>query len=839
MVDYVIHSLLEMTEHQHLVRHWPVMFSAIRTEIPQPDGISDRQAVATQRVLLRMLATSAELERESLASSSKETTQPTYSRTSKKRKKTDRDVEQSLDALSVALMKNLPSLLSAFKADVVAMRDLTKLPATITASVLSLPARRADFQSLVKALCQLFSHSTDEQVLQNIARTLSQWVEGDHSRVSEVKMQLKRLSGGLQDRLMELYAESEPKDNKDQLKSPRRKRRAPYHADSSSTDSSFEIFSTSKKVDAEYSIAQMMVRWKILLMECQAKYLFEKIEGQDLDDLDETEGLYNTISEAMGKRLLDRRPLDDRPIEDDGTKTVETVRTIWRDEDPNIHQVVSRGVDVALNVLLLLVANELSDTMERLNDTPKKPSDQAVIKSDESVNVDDLLVVRMRDRLVKLLGLCFDQHIVENEDVEYTVEQQEFASSVQNSAGRVASDLRTLFPQGWSAASNPVRKVLALTGGPEVSHLIGGFARWVQFQEDATESRNEVGSKELVNNALLPLARVTVANSNDFYRREAALVLANITGSGTYVTQTVVSWARILKKTNPVRMLESHMACLRLAFENWVNTDPEDLHGSSPTEEELEAFEDSERIHNQMFADMEHTASKLSMTLGVGKLSDPSLKKSLLGFMKEGIRYAFDGNEKQEDDLVIGSRLPFLNILAKYSIWVKKEKPPLEQLTDYLLQKESELHHHPEYDEVHEDDLRALDEFKRSLGISKRVSYARDATSTAADDYASAMATPSPSTVASASSSRRRSSTVGSQRSRLSVQSNLSPLYEEEFPRDEVDREDSDPSPTPQKRRRLNRSSARGDSSVGSSLTRGTLRTTTVDEEEQEEDLSD
>jgi hypothetical protein len=839
LVDDIIHSLLEMTEHHDLVRNWPVILSAIRTENPQQDGISDRQAVATQRILLRMLSTSAEIERKELASS-KETLQTTNGKTAKKRKKTDRDIDQSLDVLSVAVLKNLPNLLSAFKADVMAMRDLTKLPATITSSVLSLPSRRTDFQNLVKALCQLFLHSTDEQVLQNIAAALSQWAEGDHSRVSEVKMQLKRLSSALQNRLMELFADSESTRKKDRLQSPRRKTRTTRYADSGSTDSSCEKLSTLSSFDAECSIAQLMARWKILLMECQAKYLFEKMEGHDLEDMDEIEGLYNTISEAMGKRLLDRRPLDDRLTDDDGTKTVVTVRTIWVDEDPNIHQVVSKGVGMALKVLLLLVANELADTLDKLSDKPGKPSDQTMITADDVVDVDDLVVVRMRDRLVKLLGLCFDQHIVESDDIDFTDEQHEFAASVQNAAGRVASDLRTLFPQGWSAAADPVRKILALTGGPEVSNLIGGFARWVQFQEDATENRNEVASKKLVNDALLPLARVTTANSNDFYRREAALVLANITGSGTYATQTVVSWARILKKTNPVRMLESHMACLRLAFENWVNTDPEDLQGSSPTEEEVEAFEDSERIHNQMFVDMEHTSSKLSMTLGVGRLSDASLKKSLLGFMKEGVRYAFDGNDKEEDDLVVGSRLPFLNLLAKYSIWVKKEKAQLEQLTDYILQKESELHQHPEFDEVHEDDLRALDELKKSLGMSKRVSYTREATNTVADDYGSAMATPSPSADTSVTStSRHRFSTIGSQRSRLSVQSNLSPLYEEEIPRDEDDLENSDTSPTPQKRRRLENSSRRADTSVGSTLSRGTFRTRTVDEEEHAQDMSD
>ena len=116
-------------------------------------------------------------------------------------------------------------------------------------------------------------------------------------------------------------------------------------------------------------------------------------------------------------------------------------------------------------------------------------------------------------------------------------------------------------------------------------------------------------------------------------------------------------------------MLESQMACLRLAFENWLDTEPVVPEDTEPTDEEIQAFEEAERKHLDTFASIEQKASKLSSTLGVaGRLANDSLKKSIFGFVREGIRYSFDGsenNKQDEDDLVIGSRLAFLLILSK------------------------------------------------------------------------------------------------------------------------------------------------------------------------------
>ena len=115
-------------------------------------------------------------------------------------------------------------------------------------------------------------------------------------------------------------------------------------------------------------------------------------------------------------------------------------------------------------------------------------------------------------------------------------------------------------------------------------------------------------------------------------------------------------------------MLESQMACLRIAFENWLDSEPVIPDDTAPTDDEIQAFEEAEQRHINSFASMEQVASKLSSTLGVaGRLANESLKKSILGFVREGIRYSFDGadNNNLDDDLVVGSRLAFLLILSK------------------------------------------------------------------------------------------------------------------------------------------------------------------------------
>ena len=63
---------------------------------------------------------------------------------------------------------------------------------------------------------------------------------------------------------------------------------------------------------------------------------------------------------------------------------------------------------------------------------------------------------------------------------------------------------------------------------------------------------------------------------------------------------------------------------------------------------------------------MEQQAGRLSQSLGVGKLSDPKLKRPLLGFLREGLRFSFSNDTPEgEEPLMLGGRLMFLSLLSK------------------------------------------------------------------------------------------------------------------------------------------------------------------------------
>jgi hypothetical protein len=42
------------------------------------------------------------------------------------------------------------------------------------------------------------------------------------------------------------------------------------------------------------------------------------------------------------------------------------------------------------------------------------------------------------------------------------------------------------------------------------------------------------------------------------------------------------------------------MACLRLSFVNWLNSEPDELETDRPTEEQLHEYEESEKRHQMM-----------------------------------------------------------------------------------------------------------------------------------------------------------------------------------------------------------------------------------------------
>lgn len=104
------------------------------------------------------------------------------------------------------------------------------------------------------------------------------------------------------------------------------------------------------------------------------------------------------------------------------------------------------------------------------------------------------------------------------------------------------------------------------------------------------------------------------------------------------------------------------MASLRQSYEEWVNDVPEDPANEQPEDEEMEAYEEAERKHKEQWHLLEQQATRLSQSLGVGKLSDSALTQSILGFIRNGIMFAFSDDDGEYE---LGARLNFLSIVSK------------------------------------------------------------------------------------------------------------------------------------------------------------------------------
>jgi cohesin complex subunit SA-1/2 len=435
------------------------------------------------------------------------------------------------------------------------------------ASVFNLPSRKNDFNAVLSNLSEVFLQSTDATVLQNCSFAITSLAKEEHARSGEALLQLKNIVRTLRDRLLELFEDKaaghsgdgeEKEDSDDEKLSP---------------------------TDIEHAICLAIRRLGILSKRWDLAVLLGE-DGKKGSGDSEIDSLHKAVAEIIAKDLQARKVVIQQG--EDETNGSPEIPKIWKSGSAQLHVMLAESVGQALSFLLSALAWRINREV-------------ALIVQKESPVEDDTdakehVAVRMRDRLEKLVALCFDQYIEKDDDFDsYSEEHIDFATKVQMEAGRVAGDLRSLCPKAWSDAESPLLRSLALT---EDGHLIGGFVRFLRSQEEKLRA-NELSEKEsapAVESLLLPLARGLTANWKLGNRREAGAGLGHITGSGQESSRLVASMSKVLKKIEPVRLLEAHMACLRQDYEEWADEEPEEL-GSRPTEDEIEAHEVAEKAH--------------------------------------------------------------------------------------------------------------------------------------------------------------------------------------------------------------------------------------------------
>jgi len=804
VADLLVKSLREMPEHRGLVTDWSAMLRAIKEDNAAATAhhvtAGDRANVAKQRVLVRMLACAAREEVGSVADAeflhrgtdADAVEMTSTSKPAGKGKKAP-SMGREHENLSIALLKALPNLLIQFKGDLAIIPELASLPRFLIPTVFSLPQRKQDYMSLIKNLGEIYLSSSDDRILDNTARSLVSLCNGDHARVAESKAQLRKVVVELRDRVVELMSSDDstiatsavsvdPESDFASVRSKRRsstKKKTPASSIGLSSPASDKTSLTDEgsvpDADSEYSIFLNLKRLKILSKKCDLSVFFE-----DRNNVNQLELLCNFVTDGLKGRLRSCKPVDLRINTDEETTVHKLI------DSPEVLGAVGKSVGEGLEFLLCVIGwfTHSVQVSENLVAEDDDLIDNAMEDDEDDNSVEDHVVLRLRIRLLSTLELCFAQYILSGDDhgddetsvAQHSEEQHSFSDFVQLAAGKVTSDLRTLFPKEYADAASPILRSFALQ---EDGRLIGAYVRFLDSKEHLLRENDIAASsaeRKMSQSLLYPMGRAVATNWTNGNRREAGVFLRHIGASGPTASDIVSTTSRQMKKIDPVRMLESQMASLRQSYENWVDDTPE-LESDFPSEDEMAEFESAEKTHKEQFAKLEHRASQFSQTLGVfGRLSNKKLGPALNGFIREGVRFSFSNLDNNgEDTLVLGSRLSFLLLLSKYASWAKKDRKHKAEIQEYVDELEAEMRGHEEFEEVHADDLESLVAFRHIVGLKPLPMPKSGASVASARSGASVMSARSGASVMSARSGVSvASASVMSARSGASVMSAMS-----------------------------------------------------------------
>jgi len=778
LADLLIDSLRSLPAHASLPSNFPALLQAIHDDsiatTSEGNRAGDKVDMVKQRVLVRMLCRGAAREVEGVSSPeflryihpdllSQETTQK------RRRRVTVEDTRRHED-LSKALASALPNLLAKFSGDNVVLGQILSLPPLILPGVYNLPSRKVEFVTLVKRLEDFFRKSHDRLILTRCAVSLGVLSSNGSARQDMARISIQKNVDDLKKTIEEImpldeeggYAQGSPDTRRSTSISLIKKKR-------------------SEKKPNEYALSHALTKLMLLSQRCEITDFFSS-EEELLEFVD-------LVVEGTSARLSLQK---ERGLIDTLVQTEEEVLDI------------SSGVESTLNFLLSCVAWKFYSLLNQeveVDDIDTIENDETEKEAEEQEEGDgteqDQMLLQIRTKLMTLLTACFDL-LVPDMGEEHDI-QTSFFLKVQVCAHKVGCDLRTLFVKTLEDAANPKIRACALS---EDASLIRGSVRFFRSQEEKLRGNEllDIEDAGIVRSLLLPLCRSLVTGWEMGNRREAGVILGHLTGSGQEAAALVAASSRALKRTDCVRLLEAQMASLRQSYNDWMEDEPEEPEGGDD-EEALKQFEEMEEAHNEQFGNLEFQASRFSASLGVGKLSDPNLESAIVGFIKEGIRFAFSRTDSGDDELLLGGRLSFLSIISKYVMWVKKSEEKKIFLEEVLDAEEKILRYDQDFEEVLEEDLVTLANFRNSLGIkpyvedsgsSRTVSSARPSVEEGSTDPFSSQkhrrvssdvsgdisSQLTPTSTPNASRGRSYGSSVRSHMS--STRASLSPLYEED-----------------------------------------------------------
>ena len=516
----------------------------------------------------------------------------------------------------------------------------------------------------MKRLQSVFEDGTDEGVLRSCSQALTVFCRGNQSRSDDAVLAVKDIVSGQIERVRELLSE------RDQLFRSKKKN------------------SGSDLVDIGSSFVASLRRLRLLSQRIDISSLLDNEEKKGADEI---ESFCALVFKSVSDDLVARKP----EVRDDDTVDIPK---IWNSIDERVHTLVADAVEESVTLVTSIAATLMLKELGRETSNENIGDEEAA----------DHIVVRLRDGLVKLVGFVFNMYVEQEASPRITGTVSRTLNRLQIIAARAAGDLRSLFVRDLAHAKSPFLRSCALTGD---ILLVGGAVRLMS-----------VGNVDApMDDVLLSHGRAICSNWNKGNRREAGVVLSYITHSDPLVASIATTIARSIRKSQPVRLLEAHMACLRYLFNKWLESQVDEPEDDRPSEEDLIEYENAVEKSNSIFKEAEQLAQRLSSSLGVGKLHDKDMSNAVFGLVKEGVRFAFSSDEPGYQSLEVGEFLPFLSLVAKYTNWVRNsiDRDHFDSLRTLVDRKEAELREDPDYSEIPVSDLEHLKKFRISAGMSK------------------------------------------------------------------------------------------------------------------------
>lgn len=232
--------------------------------------------------------------------------------------------------------------------------------------------------------------------------------------------------------------------------------------------------STPFSYDEESALCNNLDRARIL----SKKFDFASLLG---DDFKSAEDLCSYIVRGLTERLNAYQVA--RPIDDDAT--VATCKERWKVADErmvhHIPYIIRNGLTVILNFSIWRTRHVLEG--EGILGADCTNNDDGYVTDSEDENMvedaNDHELLRLRNRLISLVELCYDQFAIDEEDCMPL--QIQYSNSIIEIAAEVGCDIRMLFMKEYVHAKSPLLRSLAIT---DESRLVGGYARFIRSKEN-------------------------------------------------------------------------------------------------------------------------------------------------------------------------------------------------------------------------------------------------------------------------------------------------------------------------------------------------------------------